>query len=212
MARDSALSAARIRQLAHVPAARSLFTHLRDHDVIPVLRGEQAIRTFLAQPTESCVVGDLSILQLSNALPQMLERNIHPIIDIDTIGGIQRDRAGLEWLESLGGTGTSTTRLSLIQFAGPHGFMTIQTLVLGGASLLSSAHASVSSSRPHIALVCPAPVLDRLDQDELAKLRPFMTSGFVRNVADVEDALAHGAIGVTSSVPELWHHKRAASL
>lgn len=211
MKRDSALSAARLRQLAEVPAARSLTSHLRSYDAIPVVRGKEPLARFLAHPTESCIIGDLSVVELNRALPVLKERGTEPIVDIDTIAGIHRDHSGLEWLQVLGASGLTTTRLSLIQYAGQHGFLTIQILVLGGASLLSSAHASVSSSRPHMTVVCPAPVLDRIEKDELDKLHPFLASGFIRDVADIEDAIAHGAIGVTTSVEELWHHQRATT-
>ncbi|MDK9659349.1 glycerol-3-phosphate responsive antiterminator [Propionibacterium freudenreichii] len=209
--RSATLPNALIHRLMAVPAGRSLMTRLAHSPVIPAVSGVDALEGFLDSPTESCLLGGLSVIALQRALTQLIAADIHPSVNLDSLSGLSRDRAGLDWLQAMGVTGLVTTRLSLLQSAPHYGFLAIQTLVLGGASLVDSALSALESAHAGLALVAPAPVLGRLDPAALPKLQPFLASGFVRNVDDVDDALAHGAIGVTSSARGLWGYERERS-
>ena len=133
--RSATLPNALIHRLMAVPAGRSLMTRLAHSPVIPAVSGVDALEGFLDSPTESCLLGGLSVIALQRALTQLIAADIHPLVNLDSLSGLSRDRAGLDWLQAMGVTGLVTTRLSLLQSAPHYGFLAIQTLVLGGASL-----------------------------------------------------------------------------
>ncbi|MCT3017068.1 hypothetical protein EFN04_11170, partial [Propionibacterium freudenreichii] len=156
--RSATLPNALIHRLMAVPAGRSLMTRLAHSPVIPAVSGGgvDALEGFLDSPTESCLLGGLSVIALQRALTQLIAADIHPLVNLDSLSGLSRDRAGLDWLQAMGVTGLVTTRLSLLQSAPHYGFLAIQTLVLGGASLVDSALSALESAHAGLALVAPA--------------------------------------------------------
>ena len=57
--------------------------------------------------------------------------------------------------------------------------------------------------------VMPFPVIAHLTAPERRNLGRFVASGFVRTRSDVTDAIASGAMGVTTTTVDLWTLRRS---
>ena len=186
-------------------AGTALVRRLAVSPVVPAVEGAEAIEAFLAHERAGvCTLAGPTVTELPAVLERFRERGAEPIVNLDSIAGISRDRAGLEHLHSLGATGVLSSRLAVLQFAREQAMLTVQALFVAGLASLPANAAAIRSARPHLVQLAPAPVLDRMTPAERADLGRFVASGFVRTPEHVRAALAGGAVGVLTTRPELW--------
>lgn len=126
-------------------------------------------------------------------------------VHIDLIGGIGKDRAGIQYLRQQGVDAIITSRSHLIAAGKAEGLITIQRLLLLERSSMEAGIKTIVRSQPDIVEVLPGIIFP----DMVGRLRqhlslPLITGGFIRTVADVERVRAAGALLCSSTTQELW--------
>ncbi len=81
----------------------------------------------------------------------------------------------------------------------------IHRLLLVRTGLLESGIAAVNRSRADIVEILPGVILPDVRALLPSLTMPLLAGGFIRTEKEARDALAAGAIAVTTSTRELWH-------
>ena len=127
------------------------------------------------------------------------------VVHIDLIGGVGKDRAGIQYLHQIGVDAIITSRSQLVSAARAEGMTTIQRLLLLDDSALESGVRTIVRAAPDIVEVLPGIIFPEVAatlQQLLAG--PFIAGGFIRTAADVARIRAAGAILSSTSTYQLW--------
>src|SRR5215467_4077382 len=134
-------------------------------------------------------------------LPQFVAEAHHRgkgiVVHIDLIGGIGKDRAGIQYLHQVGVDAIITSRSQLVSAARAEGMITIQGLLVLDDSALESGVRTIARAAPDIIFPEVASTLRQL----LAG--PFIAGGFIRTAADVARIRAVGGILSSTSTYQL---------
>ena len=175
--------------------------------VIPACRNEDEFFHALQQqqaPSLIILFGDI------NNLPELIRRADEAgkllLLHLDLMGGIGRDRAGIQYLARLGLKGLITTKPQLAKMARQEGMRVIQRMFLVDSESLKTGISLLKGFRPDAIEALPAST----PASVLAELKaatdvPILVGGLVRSASDVTQAVANGACAVSTSRRELWN-------
>jgi glycerol uptake operon antiterminator len=175
--------------------------------VIPACRTEAELAAALRLPHAPSLIilfGDI------NSLPELIRRTDEAgkllLLHLDLIGGIGRDRAGIQFLAKLGVKGVITTKPQLAKIARQEGMRVIQRMFLVDSESLRTGISLLKGFRPDAIEALPAST----PASVLAELKaatdvPILVGGLVRSADDVMQAVANGAFAVSTSQRELWN-------
>jgi glycerol uptake operon antiterminator len=143
-------------------------------------------------------------LELSGAIDRIHEAGKLVAVHLDLVAGLHADHWGASWLARSGADAIITSHGQLIPLLRNEGVTAILRVLLSRRSHLETAVTAIRRSEPDIAEVLPGVILPSV----IGLLPPFglplLGGGFVRTEADARAVLAAGAIGVTTSSPDLW--------
>jgi glycerol uptake operon antiterminator len=175
--------------------------------VIPACRTEAEFACALQLPNSPSLIilfGDINnlpdLIQRSDAAGKLL------LLHLDLIGGIGRDRAGIQFLAKQGVKGLITTKPQLAKMARQEGMRVIQRMFLVDSESLRTGISLLKGFRPDAIEALPAST----PASVLAELKaatdvPILVGGLVRAADDVVQAVANGAFAVSTSKQELWN-------
>ncbi len=175
--------------------------------VIPACRNEEELACALCLPKAPSLIilfGDI------NSLPELVRRVDEAgkllLLHLDLIGGIGRDRAGIQFLANMGVKGLITTKPQLAKMARQEGMRVIQRMFLVDSESLRTGIHLLRGFRPDAIEALPAST----PASVLAELKaatdvPILVGGLVRCADDVIQAVANGAFAVSTSQRELWN-------
>lgn len=177
---------------------------MANHPVVATVFGPENLPAFLQSDTPICILANLELRRVPKVVKAIREHGRHVIVNVDAIGGLAQDRAGVEFLHDVGVTAVVTTRGSLIPRIKSVGLMAMQKLFITDRSNLPRAVDSVRNAKPHAVQLMPSPMLPYIDRDVRRLFEPFITGGFVVDSSSIRAALTHGAIGVSTQTTALW--------
>lgn len=125
-------------------------------------------------------------------------------VHIDLVGGLRPDRAGVGWLAGAGVDAVISSHGQLMAAIRSDGMTAIHRLLLVRRSQLDSAVSAITRSAPNIVEVLPGVIFSSIVDMMPPFAVPVLAGGFIRTEADVQAALAAGALGVTTSSSALW--------
>ena len=126
-------------------------------------------------------------------------------IDIDLIKGVGKDQSGIRYLAREGRVhGIITTKSKLIATAKGDGLATVQRIfVLDSESLLGGLNV-VSNSKPDAVEVLPGLIVPKIMKRIRARTSvPVIAGGLITEFHEVEEILASGAIGISTTSYQL---------
>jgi glycerol uptake operon antiterminator len=128
------------------------------------------------------------------------------VVHIDLVGGIGKDRAGIQHIRQMGGDAIITSRSQLISAGKAEGLTTIQRLLLVDDSALETGVRTIARSVPDLVEVLPGIIFPQV-ASQLRHLLPgpFIAGGFIRTAADIQRIQNAGAILSSSSTSDLWY-------
>ncbi|MEO8229399.1 MAG: glycerol-3-phosphate responsive antiterminator [Chloroflexota bacterium] len=138
-----------------------------------------------------------------------LVRRIHDAnklvaVHVDLVGGLRADRAGVEWLASVGVDAVISSHGQLMAAIRHGGMTAIHRLLLVRRNQLDTAVAAIGRSAPNIVEILPGVILPSVVGMMPRFEVPVLAGGFVRTEADVQAILSAGALGVTTTSRALW--------
>lgn len=183
---------------------RSLGARLTRHPVIGTLYGVDQIDAILESVAEVCIVANVELRKLQRVIATLADAGKYVIVNIDSCEGLSQDKGGVDYLADIGVTSLVSTRVATIQRANRAGMVTMQKVFVTDRSTWPRSVKALEQSDPNLVQLMPAPMLSHLPQADRKALPPIVTSGFVCNRDDIRDALAHGAVAVSTSDRKLW--------
>lgn len=128
------------------------------------------------------------------------------VVHIDLVGGIGKDRAGIQYLHQIGVDAVITSRSQLVAAGRAEGLVMIQRLLLIDDSALETGVKTIARAAPDFIEVLPGiifPEMAAILQQLLPG--PFIAGGFIRDSAEVARIQAAGAVLSSSSTYRLWY-------
>ncbi len=146
--------------------------------------------------------------QLAPFVAQARDHGKRLVVHVDLVGGVGKDRAGIQYLHDIGVDAIITSRSQLVAAGKAEGLITIQRLLLLDDSALETGVRTIARAAPDIVEVLPGIIFPEMAPTLLQLLPgPFIAGGFIRTAADVTRIQTAGALLSSSSTYELWHKK-----
>ena len=126
---------------------------------------------------------------------------------MDFVEGIGKDRAGLEYIKSLGVNGILTTRTNLIRPAKEMGLMTIQRFFIVDSHSVDTAVEAIRIAKPDVVEIMPGVVRKKIREFADKVSTDILAGGLVEFKEDVDLAIEAGATAVSTADRELWNYR-----
>ena len=148
--------------------------------------------------------GDIS--NIKSIVDRFENANKCVLVHIDLIEGFSKDAVSLKYFhENIKPDGIITTKSSLAKIAKNNGIFIIQRLFALDSLSLSSGIESVHSTRPDAVEVLPG-IIPKVIREVHASTRiPVIAGGLIRDKEDVIGSLNAGAVGISTSIKEIWY-------
>ena len=179
----------------------SLGARLARRPVIATLYGAEQMDALLASQAEVAIVANIELRRLRSVISTITGAGKIAIVNIDSCDGISPDKGGVDYLVA---SSLLSTRVATIQRANKAGLLTMQKVFVTDRSTWPRSIKAVEQSDPNLVQIMPAPMLAHITEAERRILPPLVASGFVCSQEQVQQALAGGAIAVSTSDSGLW--------
>lgn len=181
-------------------------TRLRTRPVIPALFSLEDVDAFMDADAPTAIVANLDLLELEAVAARLAAAERFAFVNADSVGGLQLDRGGIDFLAKIGAVGVVTTRGSVISRIEATGMVAMQKLFVTDRLNLPRSTHGLEGARPSFVQIMPAPVLPYVMDEPVMAISPVIAGGFVTNERSLLAALACGAAGVSSSQRSLWNY------
>lgn len=149
------------------------------------------------------VVG-CSIKQLEPCIEKVHSRNKLILFHFDLTDGLGKDKAGVEYLASLGADGIISTRSQIIRFGNDEGLITVQRFFALDSKGVYSINDVLASTHPDYIEILPG-VIGKVIRYFTNSNIPVIAGGLIETKSEVTEAIVSGAEGVSTSCSELWN-------
>ena len=124
-------------------------------------------------------------------------------VHIDLAEGIGKDRAGIQWLGTIGADGIISTRVQLVRAARESGLLAVQRFFILDSKGMHSIAETIENTKPDMIEIMPGVIPKALrllaDRDI-----PVIAGGLIETKSEITAALGSGAIAVSTGKRELW--------
>ncbi|GAC1568188.1 MAG: glycerol-3-phosphate responsive antiterminator [Ktedonobacteraceae bacterium] len=146
--------------------------------------------------------------QIAPFIAQAHQKGKGIVVHVDLVGGIGKDRAGIQFLHQMGVDAVITSRSQLVSAGRAEGLVMIQRLLLVDDSALETGVRTIGRAAPDFVEVLPGIIFPEI-ASALQQLLPgpFIAGGFIRDAAEVARVQAAGAVLSSSSTYALWYDK-----
>ena len=188
------------------PAFRNEFlAALEQRPVIAAARAMADVRAAAESRVAAVFLLGGSILTLPDMTAALREAGKYVFIHLDLCEGLGKDAAAVEWCaRTLRPDGLISTRSQLLKKAAQQDMMTIHRLFLVDSSSLNGGIRHLTADPPDLIEGLPGLVPKAITHLKDTLGLPVIAGGMVTEEKDVAQALAAGALAVSSSARALW--------
>ncbi|MBO4299733.1 MAG: glycerol-3-phosphate responsive antiterminator [Clostridia bacterium] len=180
-------------------------TAVHQRPVIAAARNMDDVREAAASRVAAVFLLGGSILTLPDMMAALRGADKFAFIHLDLCDGLGRDAAAVEWCaKTLMPDGMISTKAQLLRKAAEQDMLTIHRLFLVDSSSLSGGIRHLAANPPDLIEVLPGLVPKAITRLKDTLNLPVIAGGMVTEEKDVEQALAAGALAVSSSERALW--------
>jgi len=173
--------------------------------ILPASSNMKDFEQFLKSPYEIGVFLEMHVAQLKhvNAMAEAAGKKM--LYHMDMIHGIKADDYSTEFIsQEYKPYGLISTKSNVILKAKQKGVIAVQRIFLLDSHALEKSYKLLEKTRPDFIEVLPGGMPKLIAEvNERVKI-PLFAGGFIRSAEDAENALAAGAVAVTTSKRELW--------
>ena len=189
-----------------LPPVASLLEDLHRRPVVPAVRGGAAALS-------SALAGDYAAIFVLGGDPFELverlrgyERRPRVFVNLDLVGGLSADPAGVRFLAGKV-EGLISTHRHVVEVAREAGLITVQRLFAIDSVAVERGLKLIRRAEPDFVEILPAAAYPEIAPRHSEALdRPVLAGGLVQDRASVQAILAAGALGVSTSHEALWDH------
>lgn len=126
------------------------------------------------------------------------------MVHIDLAEGIGKDRIGVRFLAQCGVDGIITTKTLMIRLAKEQGLLSVQRFFVVDTKGMDSIEETLKNTNPDMIEIMPGLILKAIKHFDGSRI-PVIAGGLIQTKCEVMDALAAGALAVSSGQTELWY-------
>ena len=183
----------------------SVIRELTIRPVIAAVRGEEDARLAAESPVAAVFLLGGSILTLADSVQMLREKGKLVFVHMDLCDGLGRDAAAVQWCaRNLRPHGLISTRPQLLRAASDEGLVTIQRMFLMDSASLTNGLKLMRNNLPDMLELLPGLVPKAIREVRSRLEIPVIAGGMVTEDDEVAQALAAGALAVSSSEKPLW--------
>lgn len=174
--------------------------------VIPAIKSSADLHAAAALGCGLVVVVRGDIFEVTEMAETSRANRIQMFLHVDLTEGIGKDKAGLRFLhEQTGIAGIVSTRTHLIREAQTLGMRAILRFFVLDSMAYETGVNMVRTAHPDAIELLPGIALPRVAEEVRRDIeQPVIAAGLIRTDQDVRDALANGALAVSTTQQELW--------
>ncbi len=186
-------------------STRSLLSLSAQQKTIPIIENRnQLARALDISQVDSILLRHCNLFEFTPMLEQAFERELAVYVNIDHIDGIHPDIAGLRFLaHQLHITGIISSNPRILALAKSFDLEAIQRIFAVDSTGLEAALESVDSHLVDLLDISPALVIPYVVSHITLPL-PFIGSGLITTIQQVQAVLRAGALRVAVARPELY--------
>ncbi len=158
----------------------------------------------LESPCELIFHLNMSITDAKDNIEAAHMKNKKIFAHIDLAEGIGKDKAGIEYLASLGIDGIISTRAQFIRFANDMGLATVQRFFALDSKGVESISDMLENTKPCLIEIMPGIIGKVIAYFSKGNI-PVIAGGLIETKAEALDALKNGAEAVSTGKKELWY-------
>lgn len=177
--------------------------------IFPAARTIKEFEMLLESDYECLIMLDIHLSQLRYIGDLAKEHGKKLFIHIDLIQGLQADKNGVEFAYGeCKPYGILSTKPNVITAAKQKGMVTIQRIFLIDSHSFRKSCALIAKTKPDYIELLPGISAKLIKQFKKVFQIPVLAGGFIDTMEEVDEALAAGAMAITTSRKELWFSSR----
>ena len=183
---------------------------LRNKPVIAAFRDIDRINFLALKDTNVLFILGGTIFDLPYIVEQAKKYQKLVFVDIDLIKGIGKDAPGIRFLaQESQVNGIITTRSNLIKSGQKEGLISIQRVFVLDSESLNGGLGVIEKSGPDAVEILPGLILPKvMEKIRLTTYIPVIAGGLITQKEEIDEILASGAIGISTSSSHLFDFKR----
>lgn len=178
---------------------------LRDDPLIAAIRDENGFRAALESDIPVIFLLNSNILCLAQQCEQLAARGKKVFVHIDLVDGLASVPVAVDFISQMTpAVGILTTHGSIIKRAAELELLSIYRVFMLDGVALQRARRNIDKTRPNFLEIMPGmmpTIIKRLT--DYTRI-PVIAGGLLTQDIDIRNALSAGAVGVSSTNPELW--------
>lgn len=183
---------------------RDIFADALERSPVIAFVTPERIDQALDSLSEIIFVVGCTISQIEPCIQKVHNRNKLILFHFDLTDGLGKDKAGVEYLASLGADGIISTRSHIIRFGNDEDLITVQRFFALDSKGVYSINDVLASTHPDFIEILPGVVGKVISYFSNCNI-PVIAGGLIETKAEVTEAIVCGAEGVSTSCTELWN-------
>jgi glycerol uptake operon antiterminator len=139
-------------------------------------------------------------------IQRILQSDKLPIVNLDLLNGLSRDRYAVNYLKRVGARGIISTHLDPLRHALSIGLYAVQRTFLLDSGAMDTITNQLKNTPVDALEVLPALVAPKIIERVrlISPELPVVGGGLIQTLKEVEELLAQGLSAVSSSNPQMW--------
>lgn len=181
---------------------------LAAHPVIAAVRDLDHVEIAASSPVRVVFLMTGDALSVGPAIARLHAARKQVVVHIDLVKGVAADKAGVEFLAaSAGPDAIVSTKLHVLQAARKAGLQTVLHLFVIDTQAYHTGLKHVHDIDPDAIELMPG-LMPRVISDlRQAVAPPIVAAGLIRTFAEVEQAIASGAVATVVGATALWQYE-----
>lgn len=173
--------------------------------VIAAIRNEKDLEAVLESDIKIVFVLYGNIMRVKDVCNSLKRKNKLTFVNVDMINGLRGDKYGIEYIkEIVSPSGIISTNGNVLKHARNLGIFTIQRLFIIDSISIETGLSIARTIKPNAIEILPGIAYKAIELIKSMTTEPIITGGLIYTQKDAVQALASGAIGVSTSSRELW--------
>lgn len=183
----------------------SILERIKENPIIAAIRHEADMQQAVNTDVAAIFLLQADIFNISSLVATAKEKQKMVFVHMDFLEGIGKDHKAVEYLAKVvRPDGIISTKTNHISLAKEHGMYSIQRYFLIDSQSYEMMLKSVNSNHPDMIEVMPAVIANVLKRITAQLPCPVIAGGLVDDKNDIIQALANGALGVSTGKKDLW--------
>jgi len=178
-----------------------------NEQVIPAISSHKKLREFLESDLNIGILMNFQLAQLESIVRQMKENNKIVLIHSELIKGLASDEYGAIYLiQELKVDGIISSKPRVIEMCKKRNVMGVYRFFIKDTISLEQSIDIGQRLRPDFVEILPASCFDLIDEIKHKLGCDVWMGGLIKTQGQIKQCFKHGAIAITTSNTELWHH------